>query len=218
MSRLFITPRELDFISDITKEVTKDIIGQKIYYYRVREDLSKVHDVYEESKEKIFDSPIEVDALVQWQPETVTTGKFGSEEVSSIEVYLHDSDLKTKNINVLEGDFFSYGEIFFEITSILVDKNMFGQVEHITGVKLTGKKARKGQINLLPLGPTQDSPQTEFDQQRGESEINDLETGDKRSLVESGKLGPPLEGPRKVKDQENDLGNTESFFYGNEEE
>ena len=47
MARLFITPREIDYISDLTKEITKDVIGQKIYYYRVREDLTQVHDIYE---------------------------------------------------------------------------------------------------------------------------------------------------------------------------
>ena len=35
MSRLFITQREIDFISDLTKEVIKDLAGQKIYFYRV---------------------------------------------------------------------------------------------------------------------------------------------------------------------------------------
>ena len=30
MARLFITPRELDFISDINKEIVKDVIGQKV--------------------------------------------------------------------------------------------------------------------------------------------------------------------------------------------
>jgi len=36
MARLFITPREIDFISDITKEVIKDVVGQKIFFYKVR--------------------------------------------------------------------------------------------------------------------------------------------------------------------------------------
>ena len=35
MSRLFITPREIDFIADVTKEITKDVIGDVIYYYTV---------------------------------------------------------------------------------------------------------------------------------------------------------------------------------------
>ena len=58
MARLFITQREIDFISDLTKEVTKDVIGQKIYYYKIREDLTSVHEVYEEAVEKILDPPV----------------------------------------------------------------------------------------------------------------------------------------------------------------
>ena len=42
MARIFITPREIDFISDITKEITKDVRDQKIYYYKVREELTNL--------------------------------------------------------------------------------------------------------------------------------------------------------------------------------
>ena len=47
MSRLFITHREIDFISDLTKEIMKDVRGQSIYLYKVRPELSNVHDVYD---------------------------------------------------------------------------------------------------------------------------------------------------------------------------
>ena len=57
MARLFITPREIDFINDMFKEVVKDVVGQKIYYNPIANDKSKVHDVYEESTEKVFDNP-----------------------------------------------------------------------------------------------------------------------------------------------------------------
>ena len=48
MARLFITPREIDFISDLTKEINKDVIGQKVFYYKIRADLTDIHEVYEE--------------------------------------------------------------------------------------------------------------------------------------------------------------------------
>ena len=67
MSRLFITPREINFINDIAKEIVKDVIGQKIYYFPISEIKSRVHDVYEESVDKIFENPIELDALVKYQ-------------------------------------------------------------------------------------------------------------------------------------------------------
>ena len=43
MARLFITPRELNFINDIAKEVIKDVIGQKVYLFQISEIKSKVH-------------------------------------------------------------------------------------------------------------------------------------------------------------------------------
>ena len=64
MARLFITPREIDLISDITKEVVKDVVGQKIYYYPISDTKSKIHEVYQESPEKVFDNPIEINCLI----------------------------------------------------------------------------------------------------------------------------------------------------------
>ena len=84
MARLFITPREIDLISDITKEVIKDVVGQKIYYYPISDIKSKIHEVYQESPEKVFDNPIEINCLVEYQETEVTTGKFGNEQYYNI--------------------------------------------------------------------------------------------------------------------------------------
>jgi hypothetical protein len=215
MARLFITPREIDFISDLTKEITKDVIGQKIFYYKIREDLTDVHDIYEEAPEKVFDQPIEIEALVEWQPEEIVTNRYGSEELSTITIFLHARDLLDKEILVEEGDYFSYGTIFFEITSVIADKNMFGQVEHITGYKVAGKQAREGQIDVRPIGPLgehideTDAVQKEFVQQRGLDENKLGKTGDIRQLQKDKKLESPISGPAEIKND--GIG---SSFYG----
>ena len=67
MGRLFISPREINFINDIAKELVKDVIGQKIYYFSISEIKSKVHDIYEESPDKVFENPIEIDCLAKYQ-------------------------------------------------------------------------------------------------------------------------------------------------------
>src|SRR6056300_37838 len=108
MPRLFLGQRESDFFSDITKEIIKDVAGQKIFYYTIREDLSDVHDVYEEALHKIFNPPIEV-------------------------------------------------EYFFEITSFVYDKLVYGQVERIASVKLMAKQARIEHIFKTALGPTSEA-------------------------------------------------------------
>ena len=212
MARLFITPREIDFIADITKEITKDVIGDVIYYYKVREDVSEVHDIYEEAPEKIFDPPVEIDARVQWNPKEIKTDRFGYEGIYTTEAYVHYRDMIDRGIKLEEGDYFSYGDNFFEITSILYDKTIFGQVEHISGYTIKGKQARKGQIFTKPLGPTEEiysDPEAirdTFEQQRG-----DTSKGDKRELVSQGKVDDTTHVKQQVKKD-----TISSSFYGDD--
>ena len=197
MARLFITPREVDLMSDLTKEVMKDVIGQKIYYYRVREEYSDVHDVYEEAPEKIFDPPIEIDALIEWDSSKVTTNNFGTEKYQKIVVYIQHRDMMNKDIDIREGDYLSYGTNFFELTTVEDDSLIYGQIEYVTGYKITCTQARIGQIDKHPLGPTSedysdaDAVQETFVQQRG-LEANRLgKTGDERDLIKKGKIDAP---------------------------
>jgi len=219
MARLFITPREIDLISDLTKEVIKDVAGQVVFYYRVREDLSDVHDVYEESPEKIFDPPVEIEARVEYMPEEIRTNRFGNEEFYSINVFFHERDLLDRDIEVRTGDYFSYGDTFFEITSAIVESNVYGQIEHSIGVKVTGKQARIGQIDTLPNGPTSEgytdpeAVQETFVQQRGFEENKLGPTEDKRQLQEDGKLDKPLTGPKEISKDPEDSDQVKSSFY-----
>ena len=222
MSRLFITPREIDFISDITKEVIKDVAGQKIYYYRVREDLTEIHDVYEEAENKVFNPPVEIDARIEWEPEVVTTNRFGGDEIFTVTVFLHERDLIDRNINPRQGDFFNYGDTFFEITNAVIDSVVYGQIEHAVGLKIIGKQARIGLIDRFPNGPTSESyvdgVQETFAQQRGFKDNQLGPTDDTRSLIEKGVLTKPITGPAEVSpkggtQKKDEIGMIDSTFY-----
>lgn len=218
MARLFVGQREVDFFADITKELIKDVAGQKIYYYTVREDLSDVHEVYEESIHKIFNPPIEIECMVEWQPSEVKTTNFGQEQIKTLTVYLHPRDLLDRDIDFKEGDYFSYGEFFFEATSIIYDKIAYGQIERTVSLKVTGKQTRIDHIDKRPHGPLSeqftdaDSIQTTFEQQRGQT------PSDKRQLVEDGVLDKPIGEPRKVSPDgtEKSINNIGSSFYGDD--
>ncbi len=218
MSRFFITQREINFINDIAKELVKDVIGQKIYYFPISEIKSEVHDVYEESEEKIFENPIEVDALVKWDPQEIRTNRFGSEEYFTIEAYVHARDLLDKGITILEGDFFSFGTIFFEVIKAPDSTTIFGQVEHKGYVTITGKQSRKGQFLAKIFGPTDerysdaDAEQDTFVQQRGESENSLGKTGDVRELRKRGVLDDPITGPKEVSSKGDSTGVGSSFY------
>jgi hypothetical protein len=220
MSRLFITARELNFISDITKELIKDVVGQKIYYYPISENKTKTHEIYNEALQKFYDNPIAIDALVDGNFQTDTKiDKFGIDAQYKIEVFVQYRDLVDKGINISIGDFFSFSDIFYEITERTVMRNIFGLPEHKDGVKLVGNKAREGLFSTPTLGPTDisrtdsDAVQDTFVQQRGEElDQNGNPTGDKRELVQNGVLDSPLTGPKEVSPK-GDLTNAGSSFY-----
>ena len=220
MARLFITPRELNFISDITKELITDVVGQKIFYYPISEIKTRTHGVYNESLQKVYDNPIEVSCLVDNNFQTDTKiDKFGIDAQYKIEVFIQHRDLVDKGINVNIGDFFSFSDIFYEITERAFMRNILGLPEHKDGVKLVGTKAREGLFKALTIGPTDisrpdaDAVQVEFHQQRGEHvDVNGEPTGDKRDLVENGVLEPPITGAKEVSPKGDTTGAGSAFY------
>lgn len=222
MPRLFITPREINFINDVAKEIVKDVVGQKIYYFPISEIKSKVHDVYEESPEKIFDNPIEIECFVKYTAPATTTNRFGSERYFTVEAYIQSRDLLDKGIEILEGDFFSYGTSFFEVVTSPSSEIIMGQIEHQQFITVTGKQSRKGLFLSKVFGPTSeeytdaDAVQDTFVQQRG-FESNRLgKTADVRDLRKNGVLDDPISSPREVSPKGDTTG-AGSSFYGDEE-
>ena len=218
MARLFITKREIDFVSDIAKEVIKDVIGQKIYYYNISLIKSKVHDLYAESPDKIFEMPIVIDCRVKWMSPEIRTNSFGTEEYYKLEAYIQGRDMIQRGINLNIGDFFSYGDVFFEVTSLFNMRNIFGQVEHVDGYKMMGTQSRQSNFVSKVFGPTSeehtdaDAVQRDFYQQRGFAENDEGGTGDVRDLVRKGILEPPISGPAKVKSDLTGIPDDSSFY------
>jgi len=222
MARLFITPREMNFISDLTKEIIKDVNGQVIYYYSVSEAKTKTHDVYNEAFDKIYDQPIALDAFVDAQfQEDTKINSFGVDQSYKLEVFVQYRDLIDKNMTVNIGDYFSFSDIFYEITNVNVLKNIYGQAEHHDGVRILGTKVRDSQFVAKLRGPTGiqytdvDAKQKTFTQQRGEAEINGVLTGDRRELIEQEILDMPLTGHKEVSERGAlaDDSHYESAFY-----
>lgn len=219
MARLFITPREVDFINDLNKEIIKDVIGQKIYYFAISAIKTRIHDVYNEAPEKIFENPVEINARVAWEPADVKTNKFGQEEYSNIEILIPSRDMIDREIKLTAGDFFSYGTQFFEVIRVQFTHNIYGQIEFSGGIKLTGRESRKGNFLSKIFGPTNerytdpDAIQDTFHQQRGYAENAEGKTGDVRDLQKRGVLEEPLTGPSEVSLRGTVSGSANSSFY-----
>lgn len=219
MARLFITQREINFISDITKEIVKDVVGQKIYYYPISETKTKSHEIYDEALKKIFDNPVIVDVLVNSEFQTETKiNKFGVDAQFTLEVYIQHRDMVEKGINPSIGDYFSFGSIFYEITEYKYMRTIYGQAENIDGVSLVGTRVRESQFTAVTVGPTDikysddDAVQDTFVQQRGFATNKQGETADTRDLVKKGVLEEPITGPKEIS-KSGDLTGAGNAFY-----
>lgn len=216
MARLFITEREIDLINHWTAEVIRDVNGQKVHYFSISRELTRVHDVYRESPDKVFENPIVLDAFVEWKESEVKANQFGIEQVRTIEVFVQARDLIKRGIEVAEGDFLSYGPQFFEVIQATSMRPIYGQVEHIDGIKIVCREARQSQFLTKLFGPTgeefsdADAVQKTFVQQRGLAKNSEGETGDKRDVYERGLLDKP-DSAREVSSRGGDRDS--SSFY-----
>lgn len=213
MSRMFITVKEIDFANDIRKEAVKDVVGQRVYYYPVIIEKSKVDEIYNEADIKITDYPLILDALVEFMPEEIKTGKFGPEKYSKIKFYIPYQDLMDRGIDVKMGDFFTYGNYAFEVTKVTTVGTMYGQIEYLSDWEIQGVQAREGVFVTKIFGPRpgvnpkeEGVEQVRHNQQRGFAENAEGETQDHRALEEKGRLEHPISGP-------NEMG-VGSEFYG----
>ena len=220
MSRLYITPRELNFIRDITKEFVKDVVGQKIYYYPINELKTNADSVYNEAVKKVFDKPIVLDALVDTHFQSDTKiDQFGVDAQYKIEVFLQYRDLFDKGINVSIGDIFSFSDVFYEVTEKTWMRNIYGLPEHKDGIKLVGIKSRETFFDAPLNGPTDisysdpDAVQTTFHQQRGQAENAEGPTGDKRDLQKEEVVGKPITGAKEVSPRGDKTSTGASSFF-----
>jgi hypothetical protein len=222
MARLFITAKEIQLINDLTKEFIKDVVGQTILYYPISTLKTKIHEVYEEAVQKIFENPIKLDVLVG-QPEWETRHNiFGAEQSAKFEVLIQARELIDKGMTINEGDFFVYGGAVFEIQSYLNMNNIFGQEEYDCAFKIVGRLARPGTFDPKYFAAkdakefVDSAGDKDFVQQRGLPENVEGQTGDVRQVRERLKDTDEMaevalgDGPRKVAVDETAKANT---FY-----
>lgn len=218
MPRLFVGTKEINFFNDIAREIMKDIVGSTIIYFSLDYAKTMVHDLYQESPEKVFAHGVEVAARIDWKPTEVLTNQFGHDETRTMDVYIHVRDMIEKKIKIRTGDYISFGETFYEITAAVFNDIVFGQVEYRMAYKLTCVQARENDFIAKIVGPTwegysdPDAVKNNFYQQRGFEHNKEGPTGDIRDLRKNGILERPLGGPREISERADDIPHQSSFY------
>lgn len=165
---LFRSPKDIAFVNRINQELIEKVIGEKITYYAISHQYSAVN-FYGESKEKVFDPPVEIYALIEWQDQDITTTKFGQDIVYNLKVSILKKHLDDISIKPYEGDMVEYGGVKFEITSINIPTQIFGKAYQDIGVVLQCISVRESAFRTVISGTVDQPGRTAPDEQMSAS-------------------------------------------------
>lgn len=223
MPRLFVGTKDVQFVNDIVKELVKDVMGQRIYYYAISSKHTKTDSVYGEAVQKIFEKPIALNVMAGQPSWETKQDIFGREATAKVEILVQARDLLDKGLTLNEGDYFTYGDAVFEVVSYLNMNNIFGLEEYESAYKLIGKLARVGEFDPAKVfNPTKDDGtqetgiQVDFEQQRGLAEDSQhRQTGDVRQMRErlGDDMAPPALGEKPIKFTPDETGKNGKFSY-----
>lgn len=157
---IFRSRKDIEFIKKINQELIEKVIGEKVTYYAISNKFSETN-FYGESKEKIFDPPVEIYALVDWKPQAVTTTEFGHDIVYNVEVSILGKHLEDINVMPVEGDMIEYNDVKFEITSIETPLQIFGKAGEDIGYLMKCKSIRESSFRVVISG-TIDQPKRTY--------------------------------------------------------
>lgn len=153
---LFRSKKDIEFVKRINKELIEKVIGEKITYYAISKQYSETN-FYGESLEKVFDPPVEIYALVEWQDQDITTTEYGQDIIYNLRVSILNDHLERINMKPYEGDMVEYDDVKFEITKIELPSQIFGKAGQDIGYILNCTSVRESAFKVTISG-TVDQP------------------------------------------------------------
>lgn len=146
--QIFVTHKELDFISDLNKEMIRRITGQKIKYYSIDMTATKIHDVYGESVQKVYKTPVELECLVEFEDPVMKSTDIQTEIQYSLWAYFHKRMLAEYQLFPQDGDYIQWGVVFYEITLCTEPQLQFGRIEDPMMIKCHCRFLRKDEVGI----------------------------------------------------------------------
>lgn len=160
---LFRSKRDIEFVKRITREVIEHVVGEKFTYYPISKKYTR-ENIYGESKEKIFDPPIEMFGIIEWLEQDIKTDQFGQDIMYNIKIHLQEQYLEAIEHMPLEGDFVDYDNQKFEITLVEEPRQIFAKAGQEIGLTLTCKSVRESSFKTIISGTIEHAKRTRPDE------------------------------------------------------
>ena len=146
---LFLGEKVRNLVKQINDEIIERVVGQQIIYFPIDIEHTNYHPVYGEAIEKTFLPPVRVYARVEYGGvETSFMEGIAIDKKTTAKVMFHKRRLtEDQNLFVREGDFVLYGDLHYQIVSLMEPKRLYGQIEHRLEISAKCVRAREGVFN-----------------------------------------------------------------------
>ena len=124
---LFVTPRDMTFITGINNELVNDIIDTTVIIYPVDKEYTEVNQ-YGEATDKTFLPGLQCNALIEHDDEATDETDAGlSNLYQNIRIAFHRNTMKDLNFYPERGDFVRWNNAYYEIGAIIDNQMIAGR-------------------------------------------------------------------------------------------
>lgn len=123
---LFGSNRDFDLLVNINRELLKDIVEQEILYYKIALDEINVN-IYGESLEKSFNTPIKLNCLITRGDQVVDMQDFGPDLNREASFAFLRPDLVDVNVIPEVGDILMWHEDYYEVGTVRENQLFYGR-------------------------------------------------------------------------------------------
>lgn len=114
---LFHGQRDASLLNKFNMELINDIIDTEVAIYKLSIENTQTN-LYNESDKKVYESPIKISALIDYQPQTYEGTEFGQDFQQACNFAFVREYLKDVDIFLEVGDVIEYNGDFWEVDAI----------------------------------------------------------------------------------------------------
>ena len=109
--------RDASLVKRLNQELINKIIDIEVAFYKLSLDDTQAN-MYDEADNKVYHSPMRINALVQKDEKSYTGDEAGYDVTRTATFGFFREDLKTDNIIIEEGDVIEYDNEFYEVDGV----------------------------------------------------------------------------------------------------
>jgi len=143
----YFSRRDVRMMNSLNGELLSSIIEQTVVIYRIDAESTQ-ENMYGESLNKFYFDGIEIQCLVENDPESTVYEGFGPDVKKGTVFKFHQKLCEIKDIYPQIGDIVSWENAYFEIENVVENQFLGGQPEKNYSLLCNAHLSRNSKINL----------------------------------------------------------------------